>query len=76
MQISVGSHARGVIPATDADKTADQYPIESCDAARGDILIMSMLTLHCSKPSEIQSDRRVFRIDFASFDLPTPLTWA
>jgi len=75
MQISVGSHARGVIPAADADKTVDQYPIESCDASRGDVLIMRMLTLHCSKPSEIQSDRRVIRIDFASFDLPAPLAW-
>ena len=76
MQISVGSHARGLVSAANAEKIANMFPIESCDAKRGDILILNMLTLHCSKSSNAQSDRRVFRIDFAAFDLPAPLSWA
>lgn len=75
MQISVGSHAKGLVSTADAESVAKTFPIESCDAKRGDVLILNMLTLHCSKPSNAQSDRRVFRIDFAPFDLPAPLSW-
>ncbi len=76
MQISLGSHVNGIVPSQNAETCALQNPIESCDAARGDVLIMQMLTLHASKPSDIATQRRVFRIDFASFDLPAPLAWA
>lgn len=76
MQIAVGSHKAGIIPTVQAEMIASQYPIESCEAKRGDILVLKMLTLHSSKPSSSSVDRRVFRIDFASFDLPKPLRWA
>ncbi len=76
MQISVGSHVKGIVAAANAQTIANTFPIESCDAKRGDVLILNMLTLHCSKPSQAQSDRRVFRVDFAAFDLPEPLSWA
>lgn len=58
-----------------AAEIALQHEIEICEADRGDILILKMLTLHGSKPSTVKTDRRVFRIDFASTDLPTPLNW-
>lgn len=75
MQISVGSHAKGIVPAAEAEETACQFPIENCEAKRGDVLILKMLTLHSSKPSKRPTNRRVFRVDFASFDLPPPLSW-
>jgi len=76
MEIAVGSHINGIVPAATAEATAHRYPIESCEAKRGDILVLKMLILHGSKPSTVASNRRVFRIDFASFDLPAPLNWA
>jgi ectoine hydroxylase-related dioxygenase (phytanoyl-CoA dioxygenase family) len=75
MTIAVGSHVNGVVPSKMAEATAHRYPIEDCEAKRGDVLVLKMLTLHSSKPSEVKSDRRVFRIDFSSFDLPAPLRW-
>jgi hypothetical protein len=75
MEIAVGSHVEGIIPAATAEDVAHRYPIESCEAKRGDVLVLKMLTLHGSKPSNTSSSRRVFRVDFASTDLPAPLSW-
>jgi hypothetical protein len=76
MEIAVGSHVNGIVPAASAEQTARKHPIENCDAKRGDVLVLKMLTLHASKPSQAASNRRVFRIDFASSELPDPLNWA
>lgn len=76
MKIAIGSHRNGIVLSEQADQRANTYPIESCDAKRGDVLILKMLTLHSSEASDQPSSRRVFRIDFASFDLPNPLKWA
>lgn len=74
MDIAVGSHISGIIPASIAEETAHRYPIECCEAKRGDVLVLKMLTLHGSKPSKVGFSRRVLRIDFASFNLPAPLS--
>lgn len=75
MEIAVGSHSNGFIPSAEAESVAKKFPIETCEAKRGDVLILKMLTLHSSKPAQIQSGRRVFRIDFSSTQLPLPLSW-
>ncbi len=76
MQIAMGSHVRGVISAKDADEIATEYPIDSSFAAAGDILVVSMLTLHRSLPSKSDQPRRTLRIDFSPDQLPAPLRWA
>ncbi len=75
MRIALGSHEAGFVSATHALEVASRYPEEICEAKRGDILILKMLTLHRSKPSQTGSSRRAIRIDFAPFDLPSPLEW-
>lgn len=75
MDIAVGSHQEGIIPSDLAKKHAEQYQVESCEAKRGDILILKMLTLHSSKPSSVSTQRRAIRIDFSCVDLPAPLKW-
>lgn len=75
MQIAVGSHKGGIVSAADAEAEANAYPIEVCEAQRGDVLILKMLTLHCSKPAKVHSGRRVLRVDFSSYTLPPPLAW-
>jgi hypothetical protein len=75
MEIAVGSHINGMVAASEAENEALKYPIEVCNAKRGDVLILKMLTLHSSKPAKIRSGRRVVRIDFSSTELPEPLKW-
>ncbi len=75
MKIALGSHRRGAVLAQDAEAVAQQFPIEVCRAKRGDVLILNMLTLHASTPSESDRPRRVFRLDYAGFELPEPLAW-
>ena len=76
MQIAAGSHTEGFVTSIDAEKVARNYPIETCTAKRGDVLVLHMLTLHGSKPSVAETNRRVFRVDFAAMPLPAPLKWA
>ncbi|MBV1867049.1 MAG: phytanoyl-CoA dioxygenase family protein [Marinosulfonomonas sp.] len=76
MRVAVGSHRTGIILSAESEAAANRFPLEICDAKRGDIMILKMLTLHSSKPSKVTTQRRVLRIDFASFDLPEPLKWA
>lgn len=75
MEIAVGSHSQGVIPSAKAEQMANTYPIETCSAKRGDVLVLKMLTLHSSKPAKVASGRRVLRIDFSPGQLPSPLSW-
>lgn len=76
MDIAVGSHSDGFVPSANAEEVANTYPIETCVAERGDVLILKMLTLHASKPAQVPSGRRVLRIDFSASQLPRPLSWA
>lgn len=76
MRIALGSHKSGMAQSSEAEAKAKQYPEEICDARRGDVLILKMLTLHSSKPTKARKPRRVFRVDYASRLLPLPLQWA
>lgn len=76
MEIARGSHRLGVIAAADADRVASAFPIESCLARRGDILILQMLTLHRSRPAIVPRSRRALRIDYTAVELAPPLTFA
>ena len=75
MQIVLGSHREGVIPADRAAEFARSRPTEICQAKRGDVLILKMLTLHRSLSSISSSMRRTYRIDYSSEALPDPLAW-
>lgn len=76
MEISLGSHALGKIQAERAAGLATKFHTESTDARRGDVLLLPMLTLHRSPAAQIDTRRRVVRIDFSPDDLPAPLAWA
>jgi hypothetical protein len=76
MSIAVGSHALGRVAASEAADRAAAFPIEYNTAKRGDVLVLNMLTLHKSDPSQSDAPRRVFRLDFAADPLPAPLEWA
>ncbi len=40
MKVAVGSHKGGIIASSEADKEANSYPLEVCEAKRGDVLIL------------------------------------
>ncbi len=76
MEIANGSHKAGIVKSDMAAQVAKGYPTQICGAARGDILILPMLTLHRSLAAPNPTARRVFRLDYAATALPAPLSWA
>ena len=76
MEIAFGRHTAGFVPASACETSANAHETESYLAARGDLLILHMLTLHCSLPAKSPSSCRTLRVDFAAEPLPAPLQWA
>ena len=77
LQLALGSHKSGRIPASDAADLAEHLPVETCVASPGDVLIVKALTLHRSASSRSTAPRRALRIDYADrSQLPSPLAWA
>jgi len=76
MSIAEGSHAAGLVRGQDGAEVASRYMDVSCDARRGDVQVLDMLTLHRSPAAVDGMQRRALRIDLADFDLPAPLNWA
>jgi len=75
MDAALGSHRAGIVDAEAAADFASRFPLETTTAEAGDVLILHMLTLHRSKRSSAQSNRRVLRMDYAADALPPPLEW-
>ncbi|MCA8900727.1 MAG: phytanoyl-CoA dioxygenase family protein [Hyphomonas sp.] len=77
LQLALGSHREGRVPADAASDIAARYPVEHCRAAPGDLLAVKALTLHRSAPSVSGAPRRALRIDYADRAmLPAPMSWA
>ena len=76
LELALGSHAYGQVKADDADDVARSARLEICRARRGDVLFVKALTLHRSRSSARQTDRRTLRIDYCASSLPPPLAWA
>jgi hypothetical protein len=76
MEIALGSHRLGKVPAESASFLADKCQKALMIAEPGDVLVLAMLTLHRSLPAEITDSRRVLRVDYAPCQLPKPLEWA
>ena len=69
MEIAAGSHAAGLVKSDEAAEVAARYPTEVCTAARGDILILPMLTLHRSLAAPNPTARRVFRFGLCVYGI-------
>ncbi|WP_270731918.1 phytanoyl-CoA dioxygenase family protein [Shimia sp. Alg240-R146] len=76
MEIALESHKVGAIPASEADSQAQRFDTEVTQGSAGDALLLSIMTLHRSRPTTSPQQRRVLRIDYAAIDLPDPLKWA
>lgn len=76
LELALGTHKFGLIPSDQATRFAEKTDIESCVAKRGDVLLVSALTLHRSATSLSSESRSALRIDYANSQLPPPLEWA
>lgn len=76
MEVALRSHKHGKVHADDAESVAGRCVKEFTEAEAGDVLVLPMLTLHRSASAEVRDNRRVLRVDYASFELSRPLEWA
>lgn len=75
LEIASGTHAHGLVSASEAERIATEAGIESCIARRGDVLAAKALILHRSAASRRPVTRRALRIDYSADTLPSPLEW-
>ncbi|KMW56220.1 hypothetical protein AIOL_001172 [Candidatus Rhodobacter oscarellae] len=74
MEIALGHHS-SIIASHQMGAAVERGSRELTTAAAGDMLILSMLTPHRSRPAQCAETRQVVRIDYADRDLPDPLAW-
>lgn len=74
LRVIPGSHREGRL-------TNEQLRVRSssnavtCEALKGDVMIMRPLLIHASSACERPQHRRVIQIQYAGFDLPGGLRW-
>jgi len=74
LRIIQNSHTKGVIEIKEWMK--NKIGVERiCEVKKGGILIMKPLTLHSSKRTENQKNRRIIHIEFTDRELPEGLNW-
>ena len=76
MELALGSHREGIVSAAKAEEVAGRCMTEIAESSPGDILVMSMLLLHRSRPALSARSRRAVRVDYAAGPPPAPLGWA
>jgi len=76
LELAPATHKLGKIAAGAARDIAEKSGPFLCPARRGDILLVSALTLHKSSVSSCTATRRAIRVDYSSQNLPMPLNWA
>ena len=75
LRVLPGSHRRGRLSAKDIQELRCQQTEVLCTAPAGDALLMRPLLLHASGRSTVTRHRRVLHLEYAAFDLPSPLQW-
>jgi ectoine hydroxylase-related dioxygenase (phytanoyl-CoA dioxygenase family) len=76
IKFMAGSHARGVLEATQIAQVVNDIDASSCSANRGDVIAMRPLILHSSSRSNEPDHRRVVHIEYSDAELPAGLEWA
>ena len=76
LQVALGSHRLGLVPADQAGTQARARESATCLASVGDVWAYRTLILHASDKATRPVRRRVLQVDFAAFDLPAGLVWS
>lgn len=74
LRVIEGSHKNGVIEIKDWIKSKNGTE-RICEVGKGGIVIMKPLTLHSSRRTENNKNRRVIHIEFTDQALPDGLQW-
>ncbi len=75
LRVVPGSHANGIISEGSFEPNAMDARSISCNAKRGDVLIMRPLLFHASRKATARRMRRILHIEYASATLPDGLDW-
>jgi len=76
LSVVPGSHRIGRIRASEAASVAAKMGQQLCEVDAGDALLFKPLILHASRKATAATPRRVVHLEFAAFDLPSPLQWS
>jgi hypothetical protein len=72
LQIAEGTHHHGKIAKSDIESSVETANIVLPEMQRGEVLLISALTLHRSAPTLLPERRRTLRVDFAKIDVTFP----
>lgn len=75
LRVLPGTHRLGRLSAEAIQGCRERREEVLCEAKAGDVLLMRPLLLHASSRSSSPRRRRVLHIEYAGFQLPTPLEW-
>jgi len=76
LRVIAGSHRHGKLSAARINEWKRRSEAITCDARRGDALIMRPLLLHASSAAITPRQRRVIHLEFATDNLPNGLAWS
>lgn len=75
LRVLPGTHRLGRLDASAIQHCRETHAEVLCRARAGDVLLMRPLLLHASSRSFSECRRRVLHVEFAGFELPSPLKW-
>jgi ectoine hydroxylase-related dioxygenase (phytanoyl-CoA dioxygenase family) len=76
LEVAVGSHRYGRVPASEASDIARKSDIFTATGRAGDVLAMKSLAIHRAERAALPTRRGTLHVDYAVVDLPAPLEWA
>lgn len=75
LRVISGSHRRGRLAPQEIEAARANLPEVTCSVPACGAMLMRPLLLHASGKSRSARRRRVLHIEYAGFELPTPLEW-
>ncbi len=75
LKVLPGSHLCRHLTSDGIERRASTGGDVICEVPAGGAVLMRPLTLHSSSPMERPGHRRVIHLEFAAFELPSPLEW-
>lgn len=75
LRVVPGSHRDGKLSAAEVVVARERSEPVTCEARRGDVLLLRPLLLHTSSPARQPGHRRVLHLEYAATELPGGLRW-
>ena len=75
LRVVPGSHRDGKLNAAEIVLARECREPVTCEARRGDVLLLRPLLLHSSSPARRPGHRRVLHLEYAATELPGSLRW-